>query len=399
VADQERILRSSLILNPVENVPFADDLDVVAGPLHGLYNSDKVRTREQRVATELQFAGRDAVEHDCRAIYAAWAAALGAEDATLRLLSGLHAHIVLFMAIARPGQSVLLLPVQAGGHLSGKAILERLGLAVTEMVVDEAGMRVDSARTVEACAGRRPDFVFVDRSEGLVVEDFSEVAMMAKSAAIFDASQYLTNITCGDHPSPFDGRFDLIVASVHKNFPGPQKALLATRRRDERWRGILAGVSTYVSNMHFASTYAAGATLSRTQWLHSYSARMLRVAVLLEEELLRQHVPVVQRPRDRTPTHHIWIRESSRRDAFETFERLEGCLILTNYRRLPYSLGFGIRLGVSAAVRLGLTESDVPALAALIAAIRRDGPTTGLRRKARAFNQGIWARDEPGVAS
>lgn len=390
--EQEQLLRSSLILNPVENFPLPDDLTVTAGLLHGLYNSDKTRTREERLVTPLQFGGRQALERDSRLIYDAWANALGAADATLRVLSGLHAHTTLFMAMAKPGQTVLLLPIEAGGHLSGKAIVERLGLRAIEMAVDEGMMSVDLPATLDLCANESPDYVFVDRSEGLVYEDFSALAEIEGSVTIFDSSQYLTNVICSHHPNPFAWGFDLMVASVHKNFPGPQKALLATRRDDETWRSLLKGVSTFVSNMHVASTYAVGLTLSRQSWLREYSRRMLKVAVLLEDELHEQGVPVVRRRRDLPPTHHVWIREKDRDRAFTTYERLERCLIMTNFRTLPYSLGTGIRIGVNSAVRLGLEEADVPRLAELIAQIRTEGPTTALRHEARAFNEMVWSR-------
>lgn len=393
LAQQERVLRSSLILNPVENVPFAEDLAVAAGLLHGLYNSDKVRTREERIATDHQFAGRGAAEVDSRRVYMAWAEALGAEDATLRFLSGLHAHIVLFMSMARMGDTVLVMPVEAGGHLSGKAILERLGLTTIDMVVNETGMLVDVDATLDRCEEQRPDFVLVDRSEGLVFEDFSWLADVAATAGVFDASQYLTNIVCGDHPNPFDWGYDLVLASIHKNFPGPQKALLATRRRDDAWKRILGGISTYVSNMHLTSTYAAGLTLARSEWLARYSRRMLRVALLLEDELHELGVPVVRRRRDLPPTHHVWIRERNRAQAFATYEMLERCLIMTNFRKLPYSLGHGLRLGTNSAVRLGLTENDVPRLAELIADVRHRGATTRLQREVRSFNEEIWSRN------
>lgn len=391
LADQERVLRSSLILNPVENVPFPDDLAPASGLLHGLYNTDKTRSREERIATPLQFGGRQALERDSRAIYDAWAKALGAQDATLRILSGLHAHIVLFMSMARPGQSVLIVPVEAGGHMSGKAIVERLGLRAVEMSVDAARMCIDIDRTLERCADRPPDFVFADRSEGLSWEDLGPLTQLG-ATSVFDASQYLTNIVCGQHPNPFESGFDLVVASIHKNFPGPQKALLATRRADDGWRTILRGVSTYVSNMHTASTYTAGLTLSRTAWLADYSRRMLDVAVALEAALSDRGIPVVRRRDDLPPTHHLWIRESSREHAFATYERLEQCLIHTNFRMLPYGLGHGLRLGVNAAVRLGMTESDVPRLAELIASIRSDGATLPLRAEARRFSEMIWSR-------
>jgi glycine hydroxymethyltransferase len=392
LARQQQGVRSTLILNPVENFPFEDDLAVAAGPLHGLYNSDKPRTREQRRATDHQFAGRADVERDTRSAYDAWAAALGAQDATLRLLSGLQAHAVLFMAIARPGARVLLLPIEAGGHMSTRQILERLGLNVSEMAVDREGMCVDLERTHALCDALAPDFVFVDRSEGLVVEDFSSLTQLG-CPSIYDASQYLTNVLTGHHPNPFGDGFDLLVSSLHKNFPGPQKALLATRTVDETWHGLLRGVSSFVSNMHVASIYAATLTLARSDWLASYSARMLACATLLEDELIESGVPAVTRPRDVAPTHHVWIREGSREHAFRTFEALEACGILTNYRKLPYALGFGLRLGVGAAVRIGLDEADVPRLAELIAAIRRDGATGTLRAQARAFSEALWERE------
>lgn len=389
---QEEQLRSSLILNPVENVPPSEDIAVTSSLLHGLYNSDKERTREQRLSVPIQFAGRRQLEQDSREIYTAWAEALGAADVTLRVLSGLHAHIVLFMAMARPGQSVLLVPIEAGGHLAGRAIQERLGLEVIEMVADAEGMCVDIPATLERCEARQPDFVFVDRSEGLVFEDFSPLADVARRRSVFDGSQYLTNILAGDHPNPFGWGYDLFVASVHKNFPGPQKALIASGRDDELWRAVLGGVSTYVSNLHVAATYAAGLTLARTEWLAAYSRRMLNVAVALEEALHEQGVPVVRRPSGPPPTHHVWIREGDRESAFTSYENLEACRIMTNYRTLPYGLGHGLRLGVNAVVRLGLREDDVPQLAELIAEVRQCGPVPALKRRARAFNREIWER-------
>ncbi len=384
-------LRTSLVLNPVENFPLPEDLGVVAGLLHGLYSSDKVRSREARIATDHQFAGRNDIALDCRRAYAAWSSALGAADATLRVLSGLHAHTVLFMSIAHPGQRVLLLPVEAGGHTSTPHILARLGLEVVEMAVDEEALRVDIEATLARCVDEAVDFVFIDRSEGLVVEDFSALAQL-DAVSVFDASQYLTNILVGHHPNPFSQGFDLLVSSVHKNFPGPEKALLAARTDDEVWRRLLVGASTYVSNMHVASTYAATLTLGRSDWLENYSRRMLNCACLLEEALASHGVPVIRRPQDAIPTHHVWIREGDRRSAFETFEALEQCGLHTNYRLLPYGLGYGLRLGLGAVVRLGMVENDIPRLAELLSGVRTRGPTPALRTEARAIATEIWGR-------
>lgn len=186
---QQSIHRSSLILNPVENFPFESDLLPGSGFLHGLYNSDKVRSRADQAQTLIQFGGRRRLAYDCKRIHAAFAKVLGAAEVSLRLLSGLHAHIVLFMAAAKSGQTVLLLPERAGGHMSTKAILERLGLRVIEMEIDIDRCCIDVDRTVSIIVREKPDFLFVDRSEGLVYEDFTDILKRFEGVSIFDASQ------------------------------------------------------------------------------------------------------------------------------------------------------------------------------------------------------------------
>ncbi len=126
---------------------------------------------------------------------------------------------------------------------------------------------------------------------------------------------------------------------------------------------------------------------------------MLDVAVLLEKHLAELDVPVVQRRTDLPPTHHLWIQGSSREDAFESYERLESAGILTNFRLLPYSLGYGLRLGVTAAVRLGLAEPDVPRLAELIAQVRRRGPVRSLVEDVHLLSESLWVRHEVAIAN
>jgi len=395
LARQEQMRRSQLILNPVENLPFRDDIAVAASLIHGLYNSDKVRSAEQRLLADTLWAGRDDIASDCRTMYDLWAEALGAADATLRLRGGLNAHQVLLMSLKFAGMSVLLLPVRAGGHVSGQDIVDAIDLETIEMVVDDEAMCVDIPATLERC-DRPPDLTIVDRSEGLVLEDLSQLASIA-STSVFDASQCLTQILFGDHPHPFDAGYDLLLSTVHKNFPGPQKALIATRERTDTWEGLVKGISTFVSNMDVAAIYAATFTLARTAWLRTYSARMLRCATSLEAELADRGVPVVRRRADATPTHHLWVQEGTREAAGGIMMALEACGFLVNYRTLPYSLGPGLRMGLSAAVRTGLDEGDIPELADLIATIRRAAPSPpeALRCEAERFIRGIWERFEP----
>ena len=104
-----------LILNPVENIPklFQIHIDEFT---KGLYISDKYKDDEINKQSKIAFSGRSEYSDKIRIIYNEWAKQLGAKSLSMRLLSGLHAHIVLFMGLGKIGDTILLLPESAGGH-------------------------------------------------------------------------------------------------------------------------------------------------------------------------------------------------------------------------------------------------------------------------------------------
>ena len=389
---QEQLIRGSIILNPVENFPFEEDVLSAQFPFHGLYNSDKLRSEEQQKATKHQFAGRKRLAYDSQRIYSDWARVLSAEDASLRLLSGLQAHAAIFMGISKPGDKVMLLSELAGGHMATKAILERLGLIVEDTVTDFENFKVDQEATLRKAREFQPDFLFIDRSEGLNYEDFTELCSGLSCPKIFDGSQYLSQILSGVYANPFDMGFDYFISTLHKNFPGPQKAVVACRTKTDLWAKLLAGLSLTVSNMHIASTYSAGLAITRLSWINSYSQKMLENTVQLEKHLMGSGMPVVPRLGNTAPTHHIWIRAKTKDQAFDWYKNLERNRIFVNYRLLPYELGYGLRLGLSALTRIGLKPDECPYLAELLV----DGAKKerNVRSKISILAQSLFERRE-----
>ena len=372
IAQQQEDFENTLILNPVENIPDPEILEPCSSFLHGLYNTDTIRTSKQKMESKIQFSGRDRITEDINQIYKMWQNILGGEAISMRLLSGLHAHIVLFMSISDIGQKVLALPEKAGGHVASYSILKRLGLQIRDIPFDCKDMKVDRVKCIEEIEDFQPDFIFVDRSEGLVYEDFTWLGQYKTAFPcykIFDASQYLTNIICHDYTSPFEMGFDLILSTLHKNLPGPQRALVCAKEANETWSRLRSGISAYVSNMHVFSIYSAGLLLKNYEKLKLLSRNMLENASLLEMELLSRNIPVVIRNTSQKspPTHHCWIGPVSKHNAFNLYATLEKIGILTNYRLLPYDIGYGLRLGLSGATNSGLRPIHIPELAEIIA--------------------------------
>ncbi len=382
---QRELLSTSIVLTPVDSLPFClADRDHTAF-LHGLYLTDKVRDRETALNTVIQFAGREDAAEDLAAIHRLLADAFGAAEGSLRLLAGLQAHTVTFMSVAKIGQSVMLLPEEAGGHFSTHAILQRLGLRTIDIPIDYAHLCVDAAAMLALAEQESPDFIFIDRSEGLRYEDFSFIGQIEGPAKIFDASQCVTPIITHRYENPLTWGFDLMLFTLHKSFPGPQKAGIVSRDGGELWHELLGGLSAFVSSSHAENSYLVGLALLRRQWLERYASRLFATALELEAQLATRGVPVVSRDSQGLggwpSTHHIWIRSADRDDAFSQYESLAQAGILTNYRKLPYRLGYGLRLGTTFSSVSGIDVEHTGELADLVHATLERGAGEHLRSR------------------
>jgi glycine hydroxymethyltransferase len=384
---QSQQFKETLILNPVENIPVSNVLKTASGFLHGLYNTDTLRSNKERYNSKLQFSGRNVITQDVSKIYNMWAQLLGAKELSMRLLSGLHSHIIVFMGLCDIGDRVLILPEKAGGHLSGWAILQRLGIELQEIPYNENLQRIDKEKCLEVIDSFSPQVIFVDRSEGLIYEDFSWLGECCSCYKIFDASQYLTNILAKHYKNPFDMGFDLMVSSMHKNLPGPQHAFVCSRESDAKWSKLKKNISTYVSNMHVFSIYSAGLLLEQIDQLVILSQAMLDNAVRLEHALKENNIPVVTRlcSEHEPPTHHCWIRTPTQEKAFSYFLDLERVGLLTNYRLLPYNIGYGLRLGLSGATQSGLNAEHIELFAKLMAKVYHYGYTEQIHKQIKSL--------------
>lgn len=387
---QRRALADSIVLTPVDSLPFSlADRDRTAF-LHGLYLTDKDRDREASKDALILFGGRDDAVRDLAYIHRLLANAFGAAEGSLRLLSGLHAHTTTFMSISTIGQKVMLLSEEAGGHFSTHAILRRLGLRTVDLPIDHRRRCIDRPAALALVRAEQPDFIFIDRSEGLRYEDFAFIGSLAGPTTIFDASHYVPQIITGRYANPLDWGFDLMLFSLHKSFPGPQKAGIVSRESGDLWARLTAGLATLVSSSHAEDSYLVGLTLLRHEWLERYVERLLDTALELETQLVRRGLGVVSRAGQGSPdwpgTHHVWMHAPDKETAYTQYERLSRTHVHTNYRKLPYGLGYGLRLGTGFSAVAGLSLAHVDELADIIENAIRYGDAPILRDRVRELS-------------
>lgn len=349
---------TDIILNPVENFPLAFGNPSV-NRLQGLYITDKNRTEAERKNAKILFAGRECHIQNVLSVYELWKQTLSAQDITMRPLSGLNAHLLIFLGLGNVGDKVMLLPEKGGGHFSTAKILNRLGYKIVPIPLDISKHSIDISAAIALQRKEQCKFLFIDRSEGLVYEDFTELCTMFNGYRIFDASQYLTNIIFGQFRSPFEMGFDMIISTLHKNFPGPQKALICTNDKEcNEWKSLMNTLYDCVSNIHADKIIESGIIL-RNPLLQMYSSEMLSNAVSLEHFLKEHNIHVVSRNTAYPATHHLWIVYPNKDDAYTAYKNLETCGILTNYRLLPYNIGYGLRLGTNCATIQGLSSQNI----------------------------------------
>jgi glycine hydroxymethyltransferase len=350
-----------LILNPTEN--FYPNIHEYHS-LKGLYIFEDVERPEKST----HFAGRVEYAKKIQNIYAKWNEKLKSKEVSLSLLSGLHASIILFMSIGGLGDSVLIVPPTGGGHSATRDILSRLGYEVFDMAVDNKNCCIDKEETIARMNEKKPNYVFVARSNCMEYEDFSWLnEIKSKPTLIFDASQYMSGILTGRLMSPFDMGFQIILSTLHKDFPGTQQALCAVSEAaiaSGIYKRITAGYNSYVSSIHPEEIFNSVYYLDHFDELCEYEATKIENTKALHELLSKEPLCIHKKSFDDT-TQHIWL-QCKDKNTLTLYYALESLGIMTNYSSLPYNLGKGMRLGTGAATIQGLTPLHCPALADII---------------------------------
>ncbi len=167
---------------------------------------------------------------------------------SMRRFSGLHAHMVVFMAITNIEDTVLLLSGKAGGHMDTKSILERIGLRVYECEADCKDTEIDVQKAKSIMDKFKPKFIFVNSSVRLNYEKFSWLDEYGAVYKIYDGSQDLSNIE-NNYINPFDMGFDAFTCTL-----GSQMVIFCTKTEDKYWSLFNSNISTYVSKPQIYST-------------------------------------------------------------------------------------------------------------------------------------------------
>ncbi len=154
----------------------------------------------------------------------------GAEAVNVQPHSGSQANMAAYMALMAPGDTLLSLDLNSGGHLTHGMSLNFSGklYRVVHYGLDPKTERIDMAQVRRLALESRPKVVVVGASaysRTLDFPAFREAADAVGAALVVDMAHIAGLVAAGEHPSPLP-LAEVVTSTTHKTLRGPRGGLI-----------------------------------------------------------------------------------------------------------------------------------------------------------------------------
>ncbi|MBX6356650.1 MAG: serine hydroxymethyltransferase [Micromonosporaceae bacterium] len=312
-------------------------------------------------------------------------ALFGVEHANVQPYSGSPANLAVYLAFAQPGDPVMGMSLPMGGHLThgwSVSVTGKWFRPVRYDVRRETG-RVDLDQVRDLARRERPKVIFCGGTaipRTIDFPAFAEIAREVNAILVADIAHIAGLIAGGAHPSPV-GHADVISTTTHKTLRGPRGAMLMSTAEHAAAidKAVFPGLQGGPHN-HTTAGIAVALHEAGTDSFRAYAHQVVANAKALAAALIERGFDLVS---GGTDNHLILIDLTSKgiggKPAAKALDRAG---IETNYNTVPYDTRkpfdpSGIRLGTPALTTRGLTEAQMPQIAAWIdevvsAAVKED---------------------------
>jgi glycine hydroxymethyltransferase len=321
----------------------------------------------------------------------------GAKYAEIRVASGAMANLYGFMALARPGDTIIAPPVAIGGHVThhqaGCAGL--YGLIIHAMPVDTDGYTVHLDGLRDLAHSVRPKIITIGGSLNLFPHPVKEVRAIADEVGahvLFDAAHQCGIIAGKAWANPLDEGAHVMTMSTYKSIGGPAGGLIVTNDADIAESLDRIAFPGMTANFDVAKSAALAITLldCRDHGV-AYAQAMVELAQALADALAEQGLPVFSTARGTTQSHQFALAAAAFGGGQTAAKKLRKAGFLTCGIGLPIAAVQddmnGLRIGTPELVRRGVTVGDVPRLAALIAEGLRSNDPDAVAPRTAAFRK------------
>ncbi|MCE4607647.1 MAG: serine hydroxymethyltransferase, partial [Caldisphaeraceae archaeon] len=318
----------------------------------------------------------------------------------IRPISGTIANASVFRYLAQCGEKAVIAPVQAGAHVSHTKFgtLGALGIEQIDLPYDEERMNVDIDKAIKVIEQVKPKFAVLGGSVYLFphpVKEISDAIHSIGGKLIYDAAHVLGLITGGMWRNPLDNGADVMNASTHKTFPGPQGGVIAFKDRTI-YKGVGKTIFPwFVSNHHLHRLPATAVTaIEMIEFGEEYAKQIVKNAKRLAESLAGRGFRVIGEHLGYTMSHQVLVNVSSLGGGAKVAKMLEESNIVLNKNLLPedppeaVQNPSGLRIGVQEMTRFGMKEEEMDYIAEFMerVVIKGEEPSK-VREEVKQFRQ------------
>ena len=298
----------------------------------------------------------------------------GAEAANVQPNSGSQANQGVYLAVLKPGDTVLGMSLAEGGHLTHGSPVNASGKLYNfvsyGLNADEA---IDYDQVAALAAEHKPKLIVAGASAYSLRIDFERFAKIAKDVGAYfmvDIAHYAGLVAGGAYPNPVP-HADFVTSTTHKSLRGPRGGVIMMKAEHEKiinsaiFPGLQGGPLEHV----IAGKAVAFLEALDPSW-KDYAEQVVKNAKVMADTLTKRGLRIVS---GRTESHVMLVDLRAKGITGKEAEAVLGqAHITTNKNAIPNDpekpfVTSGVRLGTPAITTRGFKEAEAELTANLIA--------------------------------
>jgi glycine hydroxymethyltransferase len=302
-------------------------------------------------------------------------ALFGAEHANVQAHAGAQANNAAYMALIEPGDTILGLALDHGGHLSHGMKLNVSGKLYNPVPyhVSREDFRVDMEEVERLAQEHRPALIVAGWSAYPRQLDFAAFRQIADSVGaklMVDMAHFAGLVAAGEHPNPVE-HADVVTTTIHKTLAGPRSGMILCR--EEYAKAIDKAIFPGQQGgplMHTIAGKAVALHIASSEQFRRRQRQTIANAQAFAAGLEAGGIPVIT---GGTDVHLVLVDLTpTGLDGQAGEDRLEEVGITVNRNAIPFDPRppmnpSGLRIGTPALTTRGMGEEEMTEIAAVIA--------------------------------
>ena len=304
----------------------------------------------------------------------------GAEHANVQPHTGAQANMAVYFAMLTPGDTVMGMNLNEGGHLTHGSPVNMSGkyFNFVPYGVDSETHRIDYDKVLEIAKECKPKMIVAGASAYPRIIDFAkfrEIADEVGALLMVDMAHIAGLVAAGVHPNPVP-YCDFVTTTTHKTLRGPRGGMILCKEQYAKAidKAIFPGTQGGPL-MHIIAAKAVCLGEALKPEFKEYGKQIVKNCKALADGLVKRGCKLVSGGTD----NHVLLMDL--RDTGVTGKeleaRLDDCYITVNKNTIPNEplspfVTSGVRIGTAAVTTRGLKEEDCDKIAEYITLVLND---------------------------